>query len=231
MLIWALFMRQNGQRVQLSESTVIVFDFDGTLTTNEYRSSWQAVHEYFGTWESHGKLILQRFLKGEISYYEFCKADAAVWIGKTEEDYQEALRTIKLREGALELVSFLKQRKCKLVIISMGLEDIVEKIAKQFDFDYWIGNELIRRDNRITGEVKVKIDWKEKGAFLKSILRERFKVPPENSIVIGDSTADIDMFDVAGFSIAIEPSSEKVAEAADRVCQTKNLLEIISFFQ
>ncbi len=223
-------MQIRNKGIQLSGSTLIAFDLDGTLTTANYRSSWQAVHEFFGTWKTHGEVILHRFLRGEISYYEFDKADAEVWIDRTEDEYQEAIANIKLREGARELISFFKEKGCKLIILSMGLKDIVEKIAIEFDFDYWIGNELIRRDNRITGDVKVKIGWKEKGKILRTIL-QRFQIHPHNSIAIGDSTADIDMFKVAGLSIAIEPSSEVVAVAADLVCQTKNLAEIISFFQ
>ncbi|UCE14135.1 MAG: hypothetical protein JSV04_02895, partial [Candidatus Heimdallarchaeota archaeon] len=87
------------KEIQLSESTLIAFDLDGTLTTADFRSSWQAVHEFFDTWESHGKPILQRFLRGEITYYEFDKLDAEVWIDRTEDEYQKAIDSIDLREG------------------------------------------------------------------------------------------------------------------------------------
>ena len=223
------FMKMGEIKIQLSESTLIAFDLDGTLTTADFRSSWQAVHEFFGTWKTHGEPILQRFLRGELTYYEFDKADAEVWIDRTEDEYQKALDTIKLREGIHELISFLKEKRCKLAIISMGLDDIVKRVAAQFGFDHWIGNELIRNHNRITGKVKVNIGWGEKGNELRKILA-LFQIPPKNSIAIGDSTADIDMFEVAGFSIAIEPSSERVADAADFVCQTTDLKEIISLF-
>lgn len=222
-------MKKSRKQFQLSESTLVAFDLDGTLTTTDFRSSWQAVHEFFGTWKTHGELVLQRFLRGEISYYEFCKADAEAWIDRTEDEYQEAISCIELREGTKELISFLKKKGCKLTILSMGLMDIVKKIALQLEFDYWIGNELIRLDNRISGEVKVNIGWKEKGKALENIL-ERFKMPSERSVAIGDSTADIDMFKVAGLSISIEPSSKHVAAASDIVCQTTNMKEIISFF-
>ncbi|MHA2243356.1 MAG: HAD family hydrolase [Candidatus Hodarchaeales archaeon] len=222
-------MQIKDKRIQLAKSTLVAFDLDGTLTTADFRSSWQAVHEFFGTWEAHGEPILQRFLRGEISYYEFDKADAEVWIGRSEDEYQEAIARIELREGARELVSFLKGRGCILVILSMGLKDIVEKIAIQLGFDYWLGNEIIRHNNQITGEVKINIGWKEKGNVLRTVLKH-FKIHPQNSIAIGDSTADIDMFKVAGVSIAVEPSSERVAAAVDLVCQNSDLKEIISFF-
>jgi HAD superfamily PSPase-like hydrolase len=223
-------MKKSSKHFQLSESTLVAFDLDGTLTTTDFRSSWQAVHEFFGTWETQGELVLQRFLRGDISYYEFCKADAEAWIGRTEDEYQEAISHIELREGTSDLISFLKKKGCTLVILSMGLADIVKKIAVQLEFDYWIGNELIRLNNRISGKVKINIGWKEKGKILKEVLT-LFKMSPEESIAIGDSTADIDMFKIAGLSISIEPSSKQVAAASDIVCQTKNMKEIISFFQ
>ena len=223
-------MKRSSEQFQLSESTLVAFDLDGTLTTTDFRSSWQAVHEFFGTWENYGELVLQRFLRGEISYYEFCKADAEAWIGHTEDEYQEAISRIELREGTAELISFLKEKGCKLIILSMGLEDIVEKIALELEFDYWIGNALIRHNNRISGDVKINVGWEQKGKILKNVLK-RFKILPEKSVAIGDSTADIDMFKIAGLSIAIEPSSKRVVAASDIVCQTKNMKEIISFFQ
>ncbi len=223
-------MKIKNNRIQLTETSLVAFDLDGTLTTTACRSSWQYVHEFFGTWETHGKAILQRFIRGEISYYEFCKADAEVWIGRTEDEYREALSKVELREGASELIAFLKEKGCIIIILSMGLIELVERIGQQLDLDHWIGNELIRNNNRITDEVKINIGWQEKGIVLRKVLKD-YRVPPQNSVVIGDSTADIEMFEVAGASIAIEPSSERVAEAADFVCQTTSLIEIISFFE
>ncbi len=223
-------MPQRNNRIKNFQGSLIAFDFDGTLTTADYRSSWQAVHEYFGTWATHGEMALQQYIDGKINYTEFCIADAYPWINHFESEYQKALTTIKLRDGLSELLCFLKDYKCISVIISQGLGDLVEKIAKQYNFDFWIANKLIRKKNRITGEVVVNVDAHDKGNILMSLL-ESFNIPQEKSIAIGDASADIDMFKMAQVSIVIEPSSQKVSESADFVCQTKNLKEIISFFE
>jgi len=220
-------MHNKERRIQLNHSYLVAFDFDGTLTSSNYRSSWRAVHEYFGTWESYGEPALQRFLKGEISYYQFCKSDVEPWINRTKEEYLRALQTIELRSGVHELLTFLKQKGCKLVIISMGLREIVKKFAKEYNFDYWISNDIIIRNNLITGEVEVKIDKDEKGVILEKILH-KFQIQAENSIAIGDASADISMFSSAAISIAIEPSNEHVATAADFVCNTTDLREIVA---
>ncbi|MHA2345337.1 MAG: HAD family hydrolase [Candidatus Hodarchaeales archaeon] len=209
--------------------SLIVFDFDGTITTSRYRSSWQSVHEYFDTWESHGKKALQDFIDDKINYYEFCKADAYPWINRSEEEYLEALASIKIREGFDELIHFLKIKDCKLAIISMGLGDIVKRIATDYKFDYWIANDVIRQKGRLTGDIIINVDSTRKGTIVKSLIKS-YDIPKTKSIAIGDSSADIEMFKEVALSIVIDPSSEKVAESADIVCKTENLEEIIRIF-
>ncbi|PWI48426.1 phosphoserine phosphatase [Candidatus Heimdallarchaeota archaeon B3_Heim] len=222
-------MTVRNNRIRNFQGSLIAFDFDGTLTTADYRSSWQAVHEYFGTWATHGKTALRRFIDGEINYTEFCIADAYPWINQSESEYQRALATIKLRDGISELLTFFKENKCILVIISQGLKDLVEKVAHKYNFNFWVANELIRKKNRITGDVEVNVDVLDKGKILQSLLGS-YKIPQKKSIAIGDASADIDMFKTANISIAIEPSSKKVADCADFVCQSEDLSEIITFF-
>lgn len=208
--------------------SLIVFDFDGTITTSRYRSSWQSVHEYFDTWESHGKKALQDFVDGKTNYHEFCKADAAPWINRSEEEYQRALASIEVREGFDELIQFFKRKDCKLAIISMGLGDVVKKVANDYKFDFWIANDIVRINERITGDIRIKVDISGKGEIVRSLINS-YNIPKSKSIAIGDSSADIEMFNEVALSIAIEPSSEKIAKLADFVCKSSNLKEIISF--
>ncbi len=58
---------------------VVVFDLDGTLTRE--RSIWEYIHKCLGTWYGFAERFQERFLRGEISYEEFCNLDAQVWKG------------------------------------------------------------------------------------------------------------------------------------------------------
>ncbi len=223
-------MEKVTQKMILSDKNLVVFDFDGTLTTSDYPSSWQAVHEYFGTWVKFGQNALDQYLNGKISYKEFCRLDAMAWVDRSEQEYQKALDTIKIRDGTSEFIRFLKKKGCKLAIISMGLNDIVEKFAKEYQFDYWLANNIIRRNNKITGEIEINIDAREKGKILLLIL-EKFNLNQENSIAIGDGSADIELFEEAGFSIAVKPSSEKLIPKADLIMQTSSFKELIEYFK
>ncbi|MFW9780168.1 MAG: HAD family hydrolase [Candidatus Heimdallarchaeota archaeon] len=215
--------------ISKKETWLVAFDCDGTLTTSASRSSWQVVHKYFGTWKSIGKPALERFMKNEISYQEFCIIDAGAWVNRHEKEYQAALNSVELREGIDKVMSFFKQNGCILAIISMGLSDIVASIATRFNVDFWIANEIVRRNHRITGEVIINVEYQKKGRILGNLLN-RFNISPHNSIAFGDSGSDISMLKMAGTSIAIEPSSSKVAEAADFVYQDNDLSNLLDFF-
>ena len=222
--------KNGSNQIKNWRGCLVVFDFDGTLTTSKYRSSWQSVHEYFGTWKTHGEIALENFLEGKITYKEFCEADAYPWINRSEEEYQLALSSIELREGVQEVIEFFKKLGCKLAIISMGLSDIVKRIAQEYEFDYWIANDLIRKNNRLTGEVVINVEMNQKGSILSSI-REKFNIPTNCTIAVGDASADIDMFSAAHLSFAIDPSSDRVANSANYTCKTQNLAEILAFFK
>ncbi|MHA1947553.1 MAG: HAD family hydrolase [Candidatus Hodarchaeales archaeon] len=222
--------KDSSNQIKNWQGCLVVFDFDGTLTTSKYRSSWQSVHEYFGTWKTHGEIALNRFLEGKITYKEFCEADAYPWINRSEEEFQRALSSIELREGVEEVIEFFKKNDCKLAIISMGLSDIVRRTAQEYKFDYWIANDLIRKNNLLTGEVVINVSMNQKGSILSSI-REMFNIPTNRTIAVGDASADIDMFSAAHLSFAIDPSSDRVAKRANFVCKTQNLAEIITYFK
>jgi len=219
----------SSNQIKNLPGSLVAFDFDGTLTTSKHRSSWQSVHEYFGTWQSHGEIALNLFLEDKITYKEFCEADAYPWINRSEEEYQLALSSIELRDGLTEVIDFFRKYNCKLAIISMGLSDIVKRTALEYKFDYWIANDLIRRNNKLTGEVVINVGMNQKGEILSSI-REMFKIPKNRTIAIGDASADIDMFSTAHISFAIDPSSDRVSKSADFVCKTQSLTEIIEYF-
>lgn len=222
-------MSKNPNRISNKQPWLVAFDCDGTLTTSAYRSSWHVVHKHFGTWETVGEPALRRFVEGKITYQEFCLLDAGAWVDRHENEYQAALNNIELRPGIEKVMSFFQQHGCILAIISMGLSDIVGRIATQYNFDFWVANEIVRRNQRITGEVVINVEFQKKGAILEELLKQ-FNISSNNSIAFGDTSSDISLFKVAGTAIAIEPSSSKVAEAADFVYHDKDLSNLVDFF-
>ena len=200
------------------------FDLDGTLTT--HRSSWQFLHEHFGTWSEYGEQLQGRFFGGGISYGEWCREDARPWIGMSRGELVEAGRGIPYREGTEETIARLRDAGVATVLLSMGLNVVAERVAHELGFDRWVANELCFDNDGFTGEVRIHVGWSEKGEVARRIMAE-LGVAPERAVAVGDSESDIPLFEAVGYSVAVEPREEATADAADAVIGS-DLRELLS---
>ena len=94
----------------MNKVEAVVFDCDGVLV--DITSSWQQIHNYFGT---NNKENLTRFLEKEISDDEFMELDVKLWLEIQEEIHMDEIMRcfsgVKLMKGAREVI----------VIISHGI--------------------------------------------------------------------------------------------------------------
>ena len=200
------------------------FDLDGTLT--QERSIWEYIHKQLGKWYGFAEEYQKKFLAGEISYEEFCQLDAQVWKGTRVEELVEIAKTVPFHPGVDELINYLKQKGLKLSMVSSGLSLLSDWVHQRYGFDYSISNDLLHENGILTGKVKIRVYYDKKAKWVKRILK-RFKARPEEVIAIGDSKGDIDMFEMVGFSVAINSSCRDLEEIATVCVQSKNLVDII----
>jgi phosphoserine phosphatase len=191
--------------------SLAVFDIDGTLRVK--RDPWIHLHECLGFGEAaheHKRL----FEAGEITYAEWGDRDAALWRGFSRAEILDALNTSPLRAGAQELLEWLSQHKVPLVGISTGLDVFNNVLAGRFAFRCMKSNQLQFDDNGIcTGKVIIHVRENNKGEILKYVLHE-FGISGGEVVALGDGSADIQLFEEAGLSIAVFPSRPEVRDAA-----------------
>lgn len=210
--------------MKVKEFKVVVFDLDGTLTTE--KSIWEYIHRVLGTWEDHAQEFQRLFLDGRISYEEFCERDAAVWKGMRVEDLKRITDSVPYHEGALKLQGFLKAKGLRLAAISSGLSILAERIQKDFGLDFSVANDLLVEEGVLTGEVRINVTHNGKGRWVREVMN-RFGVGGHEIIAIGDSQGDLEMFALSGFCIAFNTSSSELDETADLVVKTGNMADII----
>ncbi len=201
-----------------------VFDLDGTLT--QERSIWEYIHVRLGKWYGFAEEYQKQFLTGKISYEEFCERDAGVWKGMKVEEMVEIVKTVPFHPGADELISFLKQRGLKLAMVSSGLSLLSDWVHQIFGFDYSVSNHLLHQNGVLNGKVKIQVHYDKKAEWVRKIL-QTFDVKPEETIAIGDSKGDLDMFQMVGFSIAFNSSCSELDRIASVCVQSENLADII----
>jgi len=208
----------------LAAYKLALFDLDGTLTKE--RSAWEYIHRRLGVWEGFAKKYQDSFLRGEIDYARFCQLDAAIWKGMKVAKLQEILQEIPLHDGIEELCEYLRSRGIKLGIISSGLSLLSDWVKERYSFDYAVANELLVAQGVVTGEIKINVSYDQKGEWVQKAQR-LFKARKEELLAIGDSTGDVDMFQMAGLSVAFNPLSPRLESIASFSVHSTDLRDLI----
>ncbi len=203
---------------------LVIFDLDGTLTKE--RSIWEYIHKRLGKWYGLAERYQQQFLSGEISYERFCELDAMVWKGMKVEELLNIVKTVPFYPGVNELIGYLKEKHLKISIISSGLSLLSDFVSKKYGFDYSISNDLLYENGTLTGKVDIKVYYDRKAEWVDRICN-KFGITPGQTIAIGDSHGDIEMFKKAGFSIAFNPSCPELEKIATVCINSDNLSDII----
>jgi phosphoserine phosphatase len=211
-------------RKRVGRFKLALFDLDGTLTKE--RSAWEYVHRRLGLWEGYAEKFQEAFFREEIDYHRFCEMDAAVWKGMKASAIEQILREIPLHDGIQDLVEYLHSKGMKLAIISSGLSLLSSWIQEKYRFDYAVANELGIMDGILNGQIKIHVHYDQKEKWVREVKR-RFQARREEILAIGDSSGDISMFQMAGFSIAINSRSRQLEALADISVQSSDLRDLI----
>jgi phosphoserine phosphatase len=207
-----------------------LFDLDGTLTKE--KSAWEYIHRRLGVWDGYAEKFQEAFLRGEISYDRFCQLDAEIWKGMRAADLQRILREIPLYEGIEELLDYLRSKEMKLAIISSGLSFLCDWIMEKYGFDYAVANELGVEEGVLNGEIKIRVRYDRKREWVQEA-QQRFDARKEEILAVGDSTGDIDMFQMAGLSIAfnsLSPQLDSLATLSIRSTDLRDLIANLSLY-
>ncbi len=183
---------------------LVVFDVDGVLV-KEY-SSWEYLHRYFNAKKLAGQVYGMR-KQGRIDYYDWMYLDTMLWghaAGRgyvTRKEIMEALEKVGLNQEMIKIANQLAREKKKIVLLSGGIDLLVQKIANKTKADCWISNILVfdRDDKLVPGGIPI-VPPGSKGIHMRLLMNE-YRVNRENTVFIGDSIWDKEAFLEAGLSI------------------------------
>lgn len=184
---------------------LVIFDCEGVLT--EEKSSWGRLHEFFGSKDN--KYFANLYWRGLISYLDWMKIDVALMIhsyGRSIKriDVERALADIKPRRSARQLIDYIKQRGHLPAVVSSGVDIAVKRICRELGIDICLSNELVFVDDELIPGGVENVPLKEKKNIIVK-LAEEYRVGLENTIYVGDTEWDIEVFKIVSISIAVEP--------------------------
>ena len=213
----------------MNKVEAVVFDCDGVLV--DITSSWQQIHNYFGT---NNKENLTRFLEKEITDDEFMELDVKLWLEIQEEIHMDEIMRcfsgVKLMKGAREVIDELKRRGIYVAIVSSGVARFIGSIAHILKVDDWAANDFSwDKEGYLSGPAPAMGDSHNKGEMVEKLARiNGFEA--EKIWTIGDSGTDLSMqipgSNFIGFNPARERSINKFTNASVPIIVDLSLIHI-----
>lgn len=216
-------------RASKPEVRAVAFDCDGVLADND--SSWQNIHDYFGTENS---VMLAKFLRKEITDEEFVADDLRMWRNVQPDIHRDEIMRcfsgIKLMPGARDVVEALHARGILVAIVSSGVDLLIGSIAHMLKVDDWAANGFEWDDNGwLVGAKSTVVDSHDKGAMVTKLSRIN-GIDPAHIVSVGDSGPDLSMMipgsRFIGFNPAPNRGSDAFTQAGVPVVEGKDLRDI-----
>jgi len=212
---------------------LVAFDVDGTLVRGKQRRTvWEVLNERFTGSAAHNEERYALYRAGKLSYAEWVALDVTGWreAGAGRDEIVEAFATLELVPGTRETLEALAAAGHFLVVISGTLDVMLDTLLPDHPFDEVHCNHLgFDAEGKISHWRATPFDMEGKAELLRSIaMREGFRTA--RCAFIGDSSNDVWIAREAGFSIAFNPDSAELQEAADVVLRANDLREILPHF-
>ncbi len=208
---------------------IVFFDMDGTLI--KCKSSWELVHERFGTVEG-AKRTLREYSEGKISYKEFMRRDIGLWISKRGKIHarkiEEILSEFELADGAKEVAGKLKDMGLKIIIVTAGIDILAEKVGKEVYADKVFANKLKTDfEGYLLGDGVENVDPRRKDRILEIVAREE-NVLLDETVAVGDTVYDLEMLRKAGLGLYLGDRCE-IMDA--KIHKIGSLYEILDYVE
>lgn len=177
---------------------LVVFDMDSTLIDAEVIDEL-AFRAGVGNEVS---AITERAMLGELDFKHSFSQRLALLKGLPESVIAEVATSLRLNEGAEQLIQILKTLGYKTAIVSGGFEYFGRYLQQKLGIDYVYANVLEIEDGQVTGRVvEPVVDATRKAEVVREIAA-RERVSLEQVIAVGDGANDLQMLNIAGLGIA-----------------------------
>lgn len=205
---------------------LVAFDMDGTLVKE--KNSWGILHQYFGT-QDEAKKNKEEYFEGTISYAEFMRKDAALWLPfkPTMGQIEETLSNYKLMPHSEKVIKELKKKGIETVIVTGGLDLLARRVATRLGIENVLANGFVFDDNGyLTEEEICNVNVMRKDLALERFV-QHLNIPLSKCVAVGDSQYDIDFLKCAGLGIAFDPDPLLSKSASVVIYNLREILRYI----
>lgn len=204
----------------LSDYALVSFDVDGTIFR---RAALTAAAPALGIgekWNHYDEMEAHR----RITKKECLDSQFKLLAGKGLDEVLREVSKVEVMRNIREAVEKLQGLRLGVVLLTDNPDFLCTYLVERFGFNGFAASKVPVKNGVITEEIQSLSDKLE---GLKKYCKW-LSIPLEKCVHIGDWDNDLPVFRSVGYSIALNPSNEKVRAAASYTLQTDNLLDVYS---
>lgn len=204
----------------LSDYALVSFDVDGTIFR---RAALTAAAPALGIgekWNHYDEMEAHR----RITKKECLDSQFKLLAGKGLDEVLREVSKVEVMRNIRETVEKLQGLLLGVVLLTDNPDFLCTYLVERFGFNGFVASKVLVKNGVITEEIQSLSDKLE---GLKKYCKW-LSIPLEKCVHIGDWDNDLPVFRSVGYSIALNPSNEKVRAAASYTLQTDNLLDVYS---
>ncbi len=206
---------------------VLIADMDSTMIEGESLDELAAhagLHERISA-------ITARAMRGELDFEAALEERVALLEGLSAETIDAVVGSLQPTQGGRALVATMKAAGAYCALVSGGFKPMTGAIRLQLGFDEDRSNTLLVEDGALTGRVGRPILGQEAKLQALNELTDRFAVPADAVLAVGDGANDLAMIGAAGMGVAFraKPAVRDAAEYRIEHADLRGLLYLQGF--
>jgi len=194
----------------LNEPGLLVMDMDSTAIRIECIDE---IARLAGVGEQVAS-VTAAAMQGKLEFADSLRNRVALLAGAPASILDEVAACMPWMPGLPLLVETLKQAGWRVAIASGGFTRFAGQLQHELGLDAIFANELAVANNQLTGQVSGRIVDAAVKAEVLLQLADKYGIPVDQTVAIGDGANDLKMLGVAGLGIAIHAKPLVRAQAA-----------------
>ncbi|MFZ1704119.1 MAG: HAD-IB family phosphatase [Saprospiraceae bacterium] len=171
----------------------VIFDFDGTLSKQLDRTSWELIWEELGYTIEDCARLHRQYSNKSISHEEWCKETCEMFNAKSinPNTLKEVSKKIELMPGVRDVVNVLLDAQIELHILSGSILEIINEVLGDLNtkFTHIQANSFKFTANTLSYIESTKYDFEGKAEYINRIMKQR-NYATTDVLFIGNSSND-----------------------------------------
>lgn len=206
----------------LEQQGLLVMDMDSTAIKIECIDE---IAKLAGTGEIVSAITASA-MRGELDFEQSLRKRVATLENAPESILQKVREKLPLMDGFEQMVQILQQNGWKLAIASGGFDYFADYLKEKYGLDHAVSNQLEIVEGKLTGKVQGKVVDAQYKAETLQALAERYQIPKNQWVAVGDGANDLPMLHTASLGIALH-AKPKVQEQAQFVVNFGDLTALV----